>query len=119
MALPGVPCGEQRQVEAGEQRLPAGDVLGVQLLDEVVGAHDEHGEPVGGGGDRLGVEHRRPGVSTIAHSRGVLGGAVPLHRVDERPDLVGRVDLGHDDRVRAGGAGGGEVGVVPLGAERR
>ena len=33
-------------------------MLGVELLDQVVGPHDQHGEPVGGAGDLLGVEHR-------------------------------------------------------------
>ena len=37
--------GEQRQRQRGQQRLAPGHVAGAELLDEVVGAHDEHGEP--------------------------------------------------------------------------
>ena len=40
--LAGGAGGEQAQAEAVQQRLPAGHVLGVQLLGEVVGAHHEH-----------------------------------------------------------------------------
>ena len=72
--LAGGPGGEQAQAEAGEQRLAAGHVLGVELLGQVVGAHDQHGEALGGGGDLLGVEH---GDRRLDHGpdRGVVGGA--------------------------------------------
>ena len=113
----GGPGGQQRQRQRGQQRRAAGHVLGVQLLDEVVGAHHEHGEPVGGGGD-LAASKIASGVSTIAHSLVCSGAPAVSMRGDQRADLVGAVDLGHDDRRRARpGARGGEVVVVPLGAD--
>ena len=107
---------EQGEPETGEQRLASGHVLGVELLGQVVGAHHEHRQPVGRAGDLLGVEH---GDRRLDHrpQRGVLRGAVPLHGGDQRADEVGGVDLGDHDRVRAGGAGRGQVGLVPLGAD--
>ena len=65
-------------------------------------------------GDLLGVQHRGRRLDHRPELR-VVRGAVPRHRVDERADRVGAVHLRHDDRVRAGGAGGGQVVVVPLG----
>ena len=45
------PGGEHGQAQTGQQGPATWDVLGVQLLDEVVGAHHQHGQPVGGRGD--------------------------------------------------------------------
>ena len=55
------------------------------------------------------------GVSTIAQSAVWSGAPWRVQRVDEGEHRVGAVDLRHHDRVRTGRAGGGEVGVVPLG----
>ena len=55
--MPVARAASRHSAEAGEQRLAAGHVLGVELLGQVVGAHDQHGEALGGGRDLLGVEH--------------------------------------------------------------
>ena len=114
--LAGGAGGQQAQAQAREQRLASGHVLGVQLLGEVVGAHDQHREPLGGAGDLLAVQHclrcldHGPQLRVFRRTGG-------LHGSHQLAHLVGGAHLRHDDAVRAGGAGRGEVGVVPLRAD--
>ncbi len=53
--LAGRPRRQQAEAEALLERQAAGDVGGVQLLGQVVGAHHEHGEALRARGDLLGV----------------------------------------------------------------
>ncbi len=91
---------------------------GAQLLDQVVGAHDQAAEPVlgvdGGGGDGACVEdrHRRlhhrpqPDLLRGMHALQDLGGA---------DDVAGMHHLRHEDGVGLGLAGGEQI----VGAPRR
>ena len=61
------------------QRSASRHVVGVQLLDEVVGAHDEHGQARRGGRDLADVEDRLGGLDHRPEP-GVLGSAGGLER---------------------------------------
>ncbi len=104
-------------VRGRQERRAAGHVLGVQLLDQVVGAHHEHGQPLGGARRSRAASRIATGVSTIAQSLVWSGAPAASSASTSSRDLGGAVDLGHDDRVRPGRAPRREVGVVPLGAD--
>ena len=72
--MPVARAASSAQAEPGEQRLAAGHVLGVQLLGQVVGAHHQHGQPLGGARRSPRRASIATGVSTIAQS-GVCSGA--------------------------------------------
>ena len=86
--LVGGPGRQQAQLQAAQQRQPARDPLGVQLLGQVVGAHHQDGQPLGRRADLLGVQH---GDRRLEHGpdAGAVAGAVPLEGGLDGPD-VGR-----------------------------
>ena len=78
-----------------------GHVLGVQLLDQVVGAQDEGARAAPRPARCSSASRIATGVSTIAQS--VVWSGAPAFSMASTScgDLVGAVDLGDHDRVRA------------------
>ncbi len=110
--LAGGPGRQQRQRQAAQQRRPAGHVLGPQLLGQVVGAHDQHGQPLGRQRHLLGVQHGDGRLDHGPQGR-VVGGAALLQALHDGVDGLGRVDLGHDHGRGAGRGHGPQVVGVP------
>ncbi len=108
------PRGEEHGPERDEHLGPAGRVPGPEVLHEVARPHHESGEARRRRGDGGRGEHA-PGRLDHApereRHRRAGGGEGALHR----PDLLCRLHLRQDHRVRAAPCGEGEV----LGAPRR
>ena len=115
--MPAARAASRHRPRPDEQRRPAGHVLGVELLGQVVGAHDQHGR---GGRRRRRSPRRgawRPG-SRASPRCVVRSGAPPASRASRSAcTSAAEFDLGDDDAVGTGGRGGAQVVVVPLGAE--
>ncbi len=116
----GGPGGEHARGECGEQRaarrLGAGDV-GVELGGEVVGAHHEHLEPLGGGGDLGGAQNRGRRLEHRPDPRVVRRAGLDEQLLD--PMHVGRrrPTLGTTMACGPACGGGGDVVAVPLGRD--
>ena len=86
----------------------------MQLLDEVIGTHDEHGQPFGGLGDLTGVQD---GLRGLDHGPDgelrISAGSIQV--CCDAAYLLGGTHLGYGDAVRPGGNGGGKVIGVPRG----
>ena len=114
--LAGGPRTQQAQTQPGQQWLAAGDVCSMQFLGQVVGAHHQHREALGRGGDVGAVEHR---LGRLDHGPdlGVFGRPTRLKPSLDGRHIGGRVHLGHHNGGGPGGRGGRQVVGVPVGVQ--
>ena len=108
------PGSQDAQLQGGRQRGTSGHVPRVQLLDEVIGTHDEHGQPFAGLGDLAGVQHGLWGLDHGPDGELWVGtGSVQV--CCDLAHLFSRIHLGYGDTVGPGGNGSGKVIGVPRG----